>query len=1013
MPVREQTSTLCEVAPSSSAQDRPADELSAGRAVGEYKVVSKVAEGGMGTVYRAAHPVIGKDAAVKVLSRNLSDRAGILRRFVDEARAVNKIRHPNIVDIFAFGALEDGRSYFVMEWLTGRTLEDEIYGRRLSVGDAVEILDQLCDALEAAHQKNIIHRDIKPANVFLVDDRNTLFVKLLDFGIAKLGFELDGSEEGAVMGTPAYISPEQLGGEDVGSEADVYSLGVMAYEMFAGRMPFLADDPRSFLIQHVKKAPASPRTFATDLPEAIEDMLLGMLKKDPSERPSLARVRKILDELRRAEKLRSRAPLPTDSAGPPRPILRRHFTQVAHLSHVVVSELSRGVAWVEASGHAPMVDTPVEVRFEVPRYGVCLKFGGLVSRHFGSADGRTLIRYDNVPKERLERVFAALADAGRAGVSPSSQTNEAVWEYVSAPVSLAASASGIQSQTSRHETLDALRSRDGRPLKAKKAQRAVLGLWVKVLAVMLLVTLAAVASVAVKTLVHAKRDRGFYAHGLAVRSAQLMAKAFEARVSGWHDRLRLIVGARNTLEVAKGAFSSIEQCEKPARTSRFVCRAPMVGTGLDEPLRAMALKKASSQGYTALVPNLGVLLSARLGRRVAIGLVPAHKLFDSRTMPEELHVSLIDNKGQTLEVNGTEGGTKSVDQGSPLGLDALLRTAGVLGADPPTEERARAGDFEVLVSLPGDLSLKSVRALAGQVLRAFFVVAMLALLASVLFARSLTRRLRELNTQAARVAEGNFEALKVVGGRDEVGQLARSLDSMASSLRKRDEDVLRIQQRISEDESETLQRQMSERLETDLASMLQSIQAVTSEPIDHNRPMEDLRDRQARLLNLSTGAVSSLQQALAIASMSSRRLDFASTVREAIAYARSQLYAQGVSIHFDAPNAVLFPRLDARESEIRAAVQHLVSHGVQMSKAREVLVSVLHEDAYLVLSVRYLGGGASKEIIQETLKDITSILDAHDARAEVTREADELGLRLAFPVGVPGQHAEKRIRAEA
>src|SRR5262245_27538496 len=164
-----------------------ATDLTAGNVVGEYTIERKLGDGGMATVYGATHPLIGKKAAIKVMNAQLSLDAGLVERFTLEARAVNAIGHPNIVDVFSFGRLSDGRSYFVMEWLKGETLYDRLWERRLPLDEAVDILDQVCDALEAAHDKGIVHRDLKPANVFLVPVRGRRdLVKLLDFGVAKL-----------------------------------------------------------------------------------------------------------------------------------------------------------------------------------------------------------------------------------------------------------------------------------------------------------------------------------------------------------------------------------------------------------------------------------------------------------------------------------------------------------------------------------------------------------------------------------------------------------------------------------------------------------------------------------------------------------------------------------------------------------------------------------------------------------------------------------------------------------
>src|SRR6185312_5028383 len=166
--------------------------LQPGTVVGEYVIERKLGDGGMATVYGATHPLIGKKAAIKVMSPSLSADASAVARFALEARAINAIGHPNLVDVFSFGRLPDGRSYFVMEWLPGETLYEHMWKQHgpLPLDEVINILDQICDALEATHDKGIIHRDLKPANVFLCPVRGRRdVVKLLDFGVAKLAHQ--------------------------------------------------------------------------------------------------------------------------------------------------------------------------------------------------------------------------------------------------------------------------------------------------------------------------------------------------------------------------------------------------------------------------------------------------------------------------------------------------------------------------------------------------------------------------------------------------------------------------------------------------------------------------------------------------------------------------------------------------------------------------------------------------------------------------------------------------------
>src|SRR5262249_46856431 len=214
---------------------------------GNYRVVAKLGEGGMGAVYLAEHPLIGKKVALKVLRE---DNAEAAERFFNEARAVNAIGHPNIVDILDYGVV--GSSvYLIMELLVGESL-GALLAREapLPVERALPIAVQIADALAACHAKGVIHRDLKPDNVFLLaGDR----VKLLDFGIAKLtSGQRRETGKGMVIGTPAYMSPEQCEGRrDIDARADIYALGILTYEMLTGTVPFSGDGYGDVLNQHI------------------------------------------------------------------------------------------------------------------------------------------------------------------------------------------------------------------------------------------------------------------------------------------------------------------------------------------------------------------------------------------------------------------------------------------------------------------------------------------------------------------------------------------------------------------------------------------------------------------------------------------------------------------------------------------------------------------------------------------------------------------------------------------
>jgi eukaryotic-like serine/threonine-protein kinase len=267
-----------------------------GQTVGNYLVTQKVGEGGMGSVYLAEHPTIGKKVALKVLHAEFSSNPEVAERFFTEAKAVNAIGHPNIVDIVDYGVIQTGPAgrdrlvYFIMEYLHGITLTQAIRTQSpLPPERALTIALQVADALAASHKTNIVHRDLKPDNIILINrGREQDFVKLLDFGIAKLtgsdGLSSHKTRTGLVLGTPAYMSPEQCEGRaNVDHRTDVYALGVVLYEMLVGRVPFIGDGYGEILVQHLTQQPVPPSQYRMMSPH-IEAVVLKALEKRPDMR---------------------------------------------------------------------------------------------------------------------------------------------------------------------------------------------------------------------------------------------------------------------------------------------------------------------------------------------------------------------------------------------------------------------------------------------------------------------------------------------------------------------------------------------------------------------------------------------------------------------------------------------------------------------------------------------------------------------------------------------------------
>ncbi|MGE5180474.1 MAG: serine/threonine-protein kinase, partial [Acidobacteriota bacterium] len=279
------------------------DKLAPGTDVGGYHVDGELGHGGMGVVYSATHPVIGKRAAIKVLKPELSQNHDAVDRFVLEARAVNQIGHPNIVDIFAFGALPDGRSYYVMDLLEGESLRARVKRGPLHLAEAATIIDETASALIAAHAKGIVHRDLKPDNVFVVTVPGRWpEVKLLDWGLCKLAPAVGGKARtlaGSVLGTPVYMSPEQgRASGEVDHRTDIYALGVMSYELLSGTVPFKKGSSIDTLLAHQDEPVPPLLAKVPTLPEEVAQLIEAMLAKEADDRPTLAAVRTVLKRLK-------------------------------------------------------------------------------------------------------------------------------------------------------------------------------------------------------------------------------------------------------------------------------------------------------------------------------------------------------------------------------------------------------------------------------------------------------------------------------------------------------------------------------------------------------------------------------------------------------------------------------------------------------------------------------------------------------------------------------------------
>ena len=291
------------------------EDLAPGARLGEYVIEGTIAAGGCGTVYAAQHRLLGRRAAVKVLHRSLASSSEMVERFVREARVVNQIRSPHIVDIYDLGELPDGRPFMVMELLRGTSLRALLDRRGRLAPSVIEgLLEPVCAALQSAHEAGVIHRDLKASNLMVEREVDPPQVKLLDFGIAKL-LRTDGApgitQVGQRLGTPYAMSPEQIRGDTIDARADVYALGVLLYQCLTGKVPFQAEEPSELERLHLEAPAPRPSALAPVAP-ALDLLVLRCLEKDPADRPPSAKA--FHEQLRAA--VQPAAPAPRDpSAG--------------------------------------------------------------------------------------------------------------------------------------------------------------------------------------------------------------------------------------------------------------------------------------------------------------------------------------------------------------------------------------------------------------------------------------------------------------------------------------------------------------------------------------------------------------------------------------------------------------------------------------------------------------------------------------------------------------------------
>jgi serine/threonine-protein kinase len=279
-----------------------------GQQIGPYRVVREIGRGGMGSVFEAIQPQIERRVAIKVLRAEFAQNQQLVHRFFTEARAVNIVNHPSVVQISEFGQLPEGLAYIVMEFLEGESLGARMkrQGGKLTITESLRLCRQVAAALAAAHSKGIIHRDLKPDNIMIVHDPEAPGgerAKVLDFGIAKV-FDAARADQsvtttGSMVGTPLYMAPEQCrGGGNITDKADVYALGIMLYRMLCGRPPFIGDGSGAVLAMHIYEQPPPLRQFEPSIPDDLAGLVHSLLAKEPQQRPSMAQVAVALEQLK-------------------------------------------------------------------------------------------------------------------------------------------------------------------------------------------------------------------------------------------------------------------------------------------------------------------------------------------------------------------------------------------------------------------------------------------------------------------------------------------------------------------------------------------------------------------------------------------------------------------------------------------------------------------------------------------------------------------------------------------
>jgi eukaryotic-like serine/threonine-protein kinase len=288
--------------------------LAPGDRIGAWRVEGALGRGGMGTVYAVTHNGFGKRAALKLCHKHVLGPEFTVDTFLREARVVHLVNHPGVCDVFATGTY-DGRPYLALERLHGATLGDYLETTQITKLAALDILADISRVLASAHAAGVVHRDLKLDNVFVLEG-DARRIKVLDWGVAKILGEED-PLKGMIAGTLTYVAPEQIRGEELTCAADVYALGVLAYQLFGGAPPFVDADDLGLIKKHLRAAPPPPRALWAEIPAELEALMLAMLAKDPARRPTIDGVLAAIAVARDALQPKQRTLLARIPATPP------------------------------------------------------------------------------------------------------------------------------------------------------------------------------------------------------------------------------------------------------------------------------------------------------------------------------------------------------------------------------------------------------------------------------------------------------------------------------------------------------------------------------------------------------------------------------------------------------------------------------------------------------------------------------------------------------------------------